>query len=269
MQVGVSSRILWEAEENLAVNLDFLSKFADVVELWMMPPFFPSWRASQMKGDLDRLKDVLTVYGLKTTIHAPHHDMNLASLNPAAASCAVREVEKCLEVADLFGSSVVTFHPGSFRYKKEKGLLALNSNLKRLDAEAKKHSALLCMENMMAENMFCRGSEEIVQALEGLESINVTLDIAHAMSQPEGIGEYVKRLEGRVRHVHIADFKDNIHNHLPIGEGDLDITSAYRALKDVGFDGMLNLEGASKNPRATIPEDVKRLKKMLEEAGLK
>jgi len=267
MLVGVSSRLLWDVEENLSVNLGFISKNAGLAELWMMPPFFPSWRTPDMKGDLDRLRDALTVYGLPTTIHAPHHDMNLASLNPAAASCALREVEKCLEVADMLGSSVVTFHPGGFKYRRERGLQVLASNLRRLDVKARDYSALLCLENMEQDSMYCREASEVVELLAGLEYVNVTLDLAHALSLGADVGSWVGGLGGRIRHIHVADFRRGEHRHLPIGDGELGFRGVFESLRDSGYRGAFVLEGVSSNPYGTIPRDVVKLKQMLSEAG--
>jgi sugar phosphate isomerase/epimerase len=267
MQVGVSSRVLWAAEENLSVSLDFASKVVDAVELWMMPPFFPSWRAPEMKGDLDRLKDVLTVYDLDTTIHAPSYDLNLSSLNPAAASCAVREVEKCLEVADLLGSKIVTFHPGRSKLMREKGMQVLKANFMRLDAEAKNHAAALCLENMAKAGRYCRDAQEISEVLSQAENINVTLDLAHVFLEGQDVSSYVNTLGRRIRHVHLADVKTGEHKHLPIGEGHLDLPNSLKALKSIGYNGIFMLEGVSKNPHTSVPENIKKLKTMLREAG--
>ncbi|MFH0862956.1 MAG: sugar phosphate isomerase/epimerase [Candidatus Altiarchaeota archaeon] len=267
MMIGVSTRVLWVVEENLALNLDYISKVADAAELWMMPPFFPSWRQSQMKGDLDRLKDVLTTYDLETTIHAPCHDLNISSLNPAAASCAAREVMKCLEVADLLGSKAVTFHPGKFRYHKEKAYDSLKGNLRRLDAEAKDRSCLLCVENMAKEGSFLDSAKETVEALTGLDNVHVTLDIAHMLLGRHDPAGYVEKLGSKIVHAHISDFKAGQHAHLPIGQGSLDLMTPLRELEKAGYSGMFVLEGSSKNPHTSIPEDVKTLKRMLADAG--
>jgi len=267
MEVGISARVLWASERNLAVNLDYISKNADAAELWLMPPFFPSWRTSQMKGDLDRLKDVLTAYDVKTTLHAPYHDMNFASLNPSAASVAFREVEKSLEVADLLGSLVVTFHPGGFRYEKEKGFETLKANLRRLDGKAREHNTLLCVENMAGERKYLTRPGEIAEALSGLDSIHVTLDVPHAMYQGADVEGFVNEISGRIRHVHVADFKTGQDLHIPLGEGNLDLGRAFKSLKGIGYSGLFILEGLSSNPQATVPQDVKRLRAMLAEAG--
>jgi sugar phosphate isomerase/epimerase len=267
MLVGISSRILWGAEKNLTLALDFISKNADAAELWLMPPFFPSWRTSDMKGDLDRIKDALTVYEMKTTIHAPHHDLNLASLNPAAASTAVREVEKCLEIADYLGSSAVTFHPGSYKYWRESGLEALKGSLRRIDLKAKEHKAVPCLENMFGEGKYCADSVELTELLQPLERVKVTLDLAHALVQEEGISAFMENIAGTVGSVHISNLKNKHHQHLPLPSGELDFKEALSLLKQTGYDGLFILEGVSKNPYETIPRDVQELRKALSAAG--
>jgi sugar phosphate isomerase/epimerase len=265
--LGVSTRLLWEAEKNIILGLDFISKSANAAELWLMPPFFPSWRMPGMKGDLDKIKDALSVYELKTTIHAPHHDLNMSSLNPAVSSVAVREIEKCLEIADHLGSIAVTFHPGSFKYWRESGLVALNASLARLDRSAREYNAILCLENMFGENKFCLGSAEIDSLLRPVEHIYVTLDLAHVLAQDEGISEFTGRLGGKIRSVHISNLKDKHHKHMPLMAGDLDFKEALSALHKAGYGGPFILEGVSKNPYETIPKDIHELRRMLAEAG--
>jgi sugar phosphate isomerase/epimerase len=266
--IGISSRFLWDVEKTLIVNLDYISKCADCAEIWMMPPFFPSWRTPSMKGDIDKLKDALSVSELKTTIHCPHHDLNLASLNPAAASTAVREVEKCLEVADYLGSSVVTFHPGHFKYPLERRIDMLRSHMSRLNAKAKEHNALLCLENMAPANNFCTTSSEVLEVIAGMDRINVTLDLAHALSEDEDIYGYVRSLGERIRHIHISDFKDGKHPHLPLGNGELKFDQAFAALKTIGYGGIFMIEGEAKNPYEVLPRELSLLRGLLTAAGL-
>ncbi|MBD3388601.1 MAG: TIM barrel protein [Candidatus Altiarchaeales archaeon] len=269
MRIGVSTRLLWEREQNIYVILDFIRKHAESAEIWVMPPFFPYWRTSQMKGELDRIREVLEVYGLSSTVHAPHHDLNLSSLNPRASKAAYEDVLKSLESADIMGSETVTFHPGGVRYGRERGLEILKESLKRLDKKAEEYNALLCLENLVDEHMYCRTSGEVLDVLEGLESIHITLDLAHALVQEEDIGDYIGMLGDRIRHVHISDFKGLEHLHLPIGRGDLDFTDALKALKKTGYKGVFSLEGVPQNPFTAIPEETEELRNILGEAGFK
>ena len=260
--------LLAGVEGNILKNFEFIGRNAKVAEFWVMPPYFPSWRTPDMKGDLDRIRDVLTVFDLETTIHAPHHDINLASLNPAVSATALKEVEKSLEVADILGAKTVTFHPGGFRRFRELGLKSLKRSLTALDDKAKEYGTALCLENMMGDNMYCTGSEEIILILQGLENVHVTLDLAHALSQPEDIGDYVRRLGSRIMHAHISDFRGGLHRHLPIGEGELDYKAVLSALKEAGYGGHFIIEGAPENPYVTAPKEIAILKAMLCDSGL-
>jgi sugar phosphate isomerase/epimerase len=265
--VGVSSRLLWEAEKNIILAMDFIAKNADAVERWLMPPFFPSWRMPDMKGGLDRMKDALTVYELKTTIHAPHHDLNMASLNPAASSTAVREVEKCLEIADYLGSSTVTFHPGGYKHWRDEGFEALKASLSRIDSKAKEYNAVPCLENMFGDNKYCASGSELAEIMQPLERVRVTLDVAHALSQDEGIADFIGKVKGRVKNVHISNLRNRHHQHLPLNAGDFDFKEALSTLRKAGYDGIFILEGVSKNPYEAVPKDVQELRRMLSEAG--
>ena len=47
-----------------------------------------------------------------------------------------------------------------------------------------------------------------------------------------------------------------IHEHLPFGEGEMDVPAVLRALEEVGFEGLVCVELSRESPRAhaAIPE---------------
>jgi sugar phosphate isomerase/epimerase len=69
----------------------------------------------------------------------------------------------------------------------------------------------------------------------GLSSVKANLDISHLVlaHQP---AELVKRLRGRVAHVHISDCDGKVHGDLPPGRGVVNFPPYLQALKDLGID---------------------------------
>lgn len=73
--------------------------------------------------------------------------------------------------------------------------------------------------------------------------LGLTLDVGHCVVTGDlPVGSVVERLRERLVHVHLADCPRGEHVHLPLGEGDLDLAEALRALVDHGFDGIAAVE---------------------------
>lgn len=54
--------------------------------------------------------------------------------------------------------------------------------------------------------------------------------------------ESVRRLRGKIGHVHFSDCNGRVHGDLPPGRGVVPLRAYLRALKDVGYDGSVSLE---------------------------
>ncbi|HET6727313.1 MAG TPA: TIM barrel protein, partial [Nitrososphaeraceae archaeon] len=75
------------------------------------------------------------------------------------------------------------------------------------------------------------------------ESIGLNLDIGHFFCVGEDPSQVIYKLSEYVRHVHLEDIcADRTHNHLILGEGAINIDSALRSLKDIGYDGFVTVE---------------------------
>ncbi len=71
----------------------------------------------------------------------------------------------------------------------------------------------------------------------------LTLDVGHVHclqdGTPEGrIGEFAADLAN----IHIEDMRRGIHEHLMFGEGEIDFPPIFRALRDINYNGPVNVE---------------------------
>ncbi|MEC8495644.1 MAG: sugar phosphate isomerase/epimerase family protein, partial [Planctomycetota bacterium] len=83
------------------------------------------------------------------------------------------------------------------------------------------------------------------------QDLGMTLDLGHcAVTSDLPVRSVVDRFADRLIHVHVADCPAGVHQHLPLGEGDLDLAEALGALVDVGFDGVAAVELSRDGHRA-------------------
>ena len=90
----------------------------------------------------------------------------------------------------------------------------------------------------------------------GRPSIKVMGDLFHMNIEEDDLGETIRRAEGYLAHVHLAD-----SNRLQPGSGHTDFAGAFGALRDSGFDGYMAMEcGIRGDAEEVLPEVVGRLR---------
>ena len=104
--------------------------------------------------------------------------------------------------------------------------------------------------------------EELADELPGL---TLALDTGHCLvtgekEPPAAVREFA----GRLGTVTVEDMRRGVHEHLPFGEGDMDVPGVLGALEEVGFGGLVCVELSRESHRAhaAIPEAVGFLKKV-------
>lgn len=70
-----------------------------------------------------------------------------------------------------------------------------------------------------------------------------TLDIGHCIClEPEPVPHCVGAVADRLKHVQIEDMRRGVHEHLPFGDGELDLPEALQALIDADYQGLVSVE---------------------------
>ena len=73
--------------------------------------------------------------------------------------------------------------------------------------------------------------------------LRLTLDVGHCRClEPQPEADCVRRVAGVLAHVQIEDMHRGVHEHLPLGEGEVDVPGTLAALVDVGYDGLVSVE---------------------------
>ena len=75
----------------------------------------------------------------------------------------------------------------------------------------------------------------------GLPNVLANCDISH-LDLVHAPFDDVKRLKGRIAHVHLSDCDGKVHGDLPPGRGVTPIKDYLRAIRDTGFDRTVSIE---------------------------
>jgi sugar phosphate isomerase/epimerase len=93
--------------------------------------------------------------------------------------------------------------------------------------------------------------------------LGLTLDLGHCVClEPEPVAACIRLGAANLVHVHADDMRRGEHEHRMFGEGELDLTSALRALTDVGYAGQVAVE-LSRHAHAaheTVPRAIEYLR---------
>ena len=100
-------------------------------------------------------------------------------------------------------------------------------------------------------------SAEVAAFVRSFQSnrVQACLDLNHANIR-EDLVQVAKNLQGIIACVHISDNHGAKEEHLLPGEGTLDIPRAFKAIRDAGFKGPLNLEASISDTDTRDPGEV-------------
>ena len=135
--------------------------------------------------------------------------------------------------------------------------------LEELGEHADKQGALVLLEplNRYEDHMLNR----LDQALElsrnvGRDSVKVMGDLFHMNIEEDDPGESIRRAQGYLAHVHLAD-----SNRAHPGAGHTDFVPIFGALHDIEFDGYLAMECAVRGGAKTVlPQVVRSMRSLME-----
>ncbi|MFJ8357866.1 sugar phosphate isomerase/epimerase family protein [Streptomyces sp. NPDC093984] len=75
------------------------------------------------------------------------------------------------------------------------------------------------------------------------EHLGLTLDLGHCLClEPLSAADCVRAAAPWLRHVQIEDMRRGVHEHLPFGEGDLDVPAVLGALSATAYQGLTVVE---------------------------
>ena len=118
--------------------------------------------------------------------------------------------------------------------------------MKELLKTAKEYGVTICLENMPMLRFSLSSPERILKLVEEIndENFKICLDTGHVSVFGEEIdlAEEVKRLGDKIKVLHVHDNRNGIDLHLMPYYGIIDWNGFYKALKEIGYEGVFSLE---------------------------
>ncbi len=237
----------------------------DYLELAMDQPMAHYSVVSENQSDLEKaLKD----NGLGIICHMPTF-VSTADLTDSIRRASVTEVRRSLSVAADLGAKKIVLHPSSVS-----GMAVFLPDTARsyayvfisemLDLSVQRGISI-CLENMMPRNGFGVEPDEFEEIFQAFPSLKLTLDTGHAnLNAANGtrLVELINRFGDRIDHVHLSDNLGHYDDHLPIGQGNIDLYPIIKKLQALGYDSTITFEVFDLD-RMLLVESRERVKKML------
>lgn len=204
---------------------------------------------------LDRglLRDLAAHYGIGYTIHL-NDEMPVADFSPHVARGYREAALETVEFAKDIGAKVLNMHiaegahyttPGRIVYfyeAYEQEYLAGMAAFRDICTEAVGDSGIrICMENSRAYFDFQKKALDVL-----LESpvFGLTLDIGHNHCSGYADEAWIRARRQRLHHMHIHDARGSRQDHLPLGQGEMDIPGYLALAEQCGCTAVLEVKTA-------------------------
>lgn len=163
--------------------------------------------------------------GLRSSIHAPFNDLNIASLKEEHRLYSINEIKKAILAAERNDIKLVTFHPGwpspFSMLAKDRVIENAKKSIEELNSFASAHRVTLCAENL--PNFFST-AEELLEVTD-----NICFDVGHA-NITKTIDSFLDHKQS-IKNVHIHENRGERDEHLALSGRYIDID---RIIKELG-----------------------------------
>ena len=219
--------------------------------------------------DLGAARDRGTVFSSVCLID----DRFIGDLEPDRRREAVEHMKHLLSgIAELGGAGAIT--PAAFGRTSsalppfeaprtpDEDRRVLLEGLEELGEHADSVGTLVLLEplNRYEDHMLNRLDQGVeLAAASGRTSVKVMGDLFHMNIEEDDLGESIRRAEGYLAHVHLAD-----SNRAHPGAGHTDFAPAFGALREIGFDGYMAMECSVRGDAQTVlPQVTRRLRALM------
>lgn len=213
----------------------------------------PNSYSKDVEKNLRAVKHAISASGLEVVGHtSPFFPTGSAygSISEAVAS----ELKRCIDVFEKLGAKKMNIHPSSDLNAPITDIsdaIEFNANAINEAAKYAKKAGIAVLVENMDDDIF--GNAANLEKLLGLApDAKFHLDIGHANIfsgnlKNKNVRSFLKRLGGKLAHVHVSDNNGRSDLHLPIGAGNINWNDAVKLLKNAGYDGTITLEIFSKD----------------------
>jgi L-ribulose-5-phosphate 3-epimerase len=173
------------------------------------------------------------------------HEPTLISADGAARQIRLDFLKRALRIAARLEAEALSFWSGIRQdaVAEVEAWQWLVAGCRELLDEAARYGVPLAFEpepGMFIENLtqYKRLKQRLDHHLWGL-----TLDLGHAfLTEAAGPAVCIRQFKDDIKNMHAEDMRKGIHEHLQFGEGEIDFIEVFKALKDIKYTGLINVE---------------------------
>jgi sugar phosphate isomerase/epimerase len=173
------------------------------------------------------------------------HRPTLVEADAAGRARRLEFLVRCAQIAAALGADTISLWSGvpaeevsredAWRYLTE-GVVKLQEHIAPLGV----HVAFEPEPGMLVSRL---ADWERLRDASSLPELGLALDVGHVpCTETISPADAIRRHAAALRTVHLDDTKNGVHEHLQIGDGDIDWPATLRALADVRFTGIASVE---------------------------
>ena len=174
---------------------------------------------------------------------------------PIFTDKSLEQMKKEIEASALLGSLYIVIHPINFangEFRRDEEIKANLDMFSRLEPVLREFDVKLGIENMWVYDMLrlryahtsCAVTEDMIYYIDTLNSDRFVacLDTGHIFMHAFSPANAARKLGKRLKIVHVQDNFGTHDSHKAPGQGEIDWKDYAQALKEIGYDGVFNME---------------------------
>jgi len=173
------------------------------------------------------------------------HEPTLISADAIGRKVRLDFLKRALDIAARLDGQALSFWSGI----RQEGVTEtdawdwLVAGCRELSDYAGRHGIPLAFEpepGMFIENL---NQYQMLKELVENPLFGLTLDVGHAfLTEDDSPADCIHNLKSSIKNIHLEDMKTGHHQHLQFGEGKMDFSEIFDALRGINYTGLINVE---------------------------
>ena len=173
------------------------------------------------------------------------HEPTLISADSSGRIIRLDLLKRALDIAARLDGQALSFWSGILKegVTETDAWDWLIAGCRELSEYAGRYGIPLAFEpepGMFIENLteYQKLKEHVDNPLFGL-----TLDVGHAfLTEDDSLANCIRNFSSSINNIHLEDMKTGQHKHLQFGEGQIEFSEVFDALKEIRYAGLINVE---------------------------